>query len=98
MEKKMGRINNEPFEEFLESLKKAGVAISNEMELRERLAEVQRWRNAFNTLAMNGRSIGIRFENRGAEYNAAEIHRAFVTFQFPENSESIFAASLGASH
>ena len=61
----MGRLNNEPFEEFLDSIKKAGVEIINEQELRERLAEAQRWRYAFDTLAMNGRAIGIRFADRG---------------------------------
>jgi hypothetical protein len=94
----MGRLDNEPFVEFLNSLKKAGVEIINEQELRERLAEAQRWRYAFDTLAMNGRSIGIRFADRGAGHNEAEIHRAFAAFQFPEKSEAIFTASLKASH
>lgn len=94
----MGRLNNEPFGDFLESLKKAGVEIINEQELRERLAEAQRWRYAFDTLAMNGHSIGIRFADRGAGHNEAEIHRAFAAFQFPEKSEAIFTASLKASH
>ena len=94
----MGRLNNEPFEEFLDSIKNAGVEITNEQELRERLAEAQRWRYAFDTLAMNGRSIGIRFADRGAGHNQAEIHRAFAAFHFPEKSEAIFNASLNASH
>jgi hypothetical protein len=94
----MGRLNNEPFEEFLDSIKKAGVEITNEQELRARLAEAQRWRYAFDTLAMNGRSIGIRFADCGAGHNEAEIHHAFAAFQFPEKSEAIFNASLKASH
>ncbi len=94
----MGSLSNESFEDFLDSLKKAGVEISNEQELRERLAEVQRWRYAFDILAMNGRSLGICFENHGAGRNEAEIHRAFTEFRFPENSEAVFAASLKASH
>lgn len=94
----MGSLSNESFEAFLDSLKKAGVEISNEKELRERLAEVQRWRYAFDILAMNGRSIGIRFANQGAGGNEAAIHRAFTEFHFPENSEAVFAASLKASH
>lgn len=93
----MGRLDNEPFVEFLNSLKKAGVEIINEQELRERLAEAQRWRYAFDTLAMNGRAIGIRFADRGG-HDEAEIHRAFTAFQFPEKSEEIFNASLKASH
>lgn len=94
----MGSLSNESFEEFLDSLKKAGVEITNEHELRERLAEAQRWRFAFTTLASNGRLIGIQFKDRGQGYDEAEIHRAFAAFQFPEQSEAIFAASLRASH
>lgn len=94
----MGSLSNESFEEFLDSLKKAGVEITNERELRERLAEAQRWRFAFTTLASNGRLIGIRFKDRGEGYDEAEIHRAFAAFQFPEQSEAIFAASLETSH
>lgn len=94
----MGSVSNESFEEFLDSLKKAGVEITNEQELRERLAEAQRWRFAFTTLASNGRSIGIRFKDSGEGCNEAEIHRAFTAFEFPEKSERIFAASLEASH
>lgn len=94
----MGSLNNEPYEEFLESLKMAGVEIINEQKLRERLAEAQRWRYAFDTLAMNGRSIGIRFADCGTGRDEAEIHRAFAAFQFTEKSEAIFNASLKASH
>lgn len=94
----MGSLSNESFEEFLDSLKKAGVEITNEHELRERLAEAQRWRFAFTTLASNGRLIGIQFKDRGEGYDEEEIHRAFVAFQFPEKSEAIFAASLETSH
>lgn len=94
----MGSLSNESFDDFLDSLKKAGVAITNERELRERLAEAQRWRYAFTTLASNGRQIGIRFEDRGVERNQSEIHRAFSEFQFPESDEAIFAASLKSSY
>jgi len=94
----MGSLSNESFDEFLDSLKQAGVAISNERELRERLAEVQRWRFAFSTLATNGRPLGIKFEDQSASVNEAEIHRAFTKFQFPEGMEVAFAASLWADH
>ncbi len=94
----MGSLSNESFDEFLDSLKQAGVAISNERELRERLAEVQRWRFAFSTLATNGRPLGIKFEDQSASVNEAEIHRAFTKFQFPEGMEVAFAASLRADH
>lgn len=93
----MGSLSNESFEAFLDSLKKAGIEIINERELRERLAEVQRWRDAFTTLACNGRLLGILFKNRGAR-NEAEIHRAFAEFQFPEKSEAVFAANLKPGH
>ncbi|MEZ7911815.1 MAG: hypothetical protein QMB55_08300 [Propionivibrio sp.] len=94
----MGSLSNESFDEFLDSLKQAGVAISNERELRERLAEAQRWRFAFATLASNGRPLGIRFEDQSAGGNEAEIHRAFEAFQFPASMEAAFSASLRASH
>lgn len=94
----MGSLSNESFDEFLDSLKQAGVAISNERELRERLAEVQRWRFAFSTLATNGRPLGIKFEDQSAGVNEAEIHRTFTRFQFPEGMEVAFAASLRADH
>ena len=94
----MGSLSNESFDEFLDSLKKAGVAISNERELRERLAEVQRWRYAFSTLASNGRPLGIRFQDHSAGVNQAEIHQTFTRFQFPETMEEAFAASLRTEH
>lgn len=94
----MGSLSTESFDEFLDSLKQAGVAISNERELRERLAEVQRWRFAFSTLATNGRPLGIKFEDHSAGVNEAEIHRAFTKFQFPAGMEVAFAASLRADH
>ena len=94
----MGSLSNESFDEFLDSLKQAGVAISNELELRERLAEAQRWRFAFATLASNGRPLGIRFQDHSASVDAAQIHRAFTQFEFPESMEATFAASLRAEH
>ena len=97
-ETKMGSLSNESFDQFLDSLKQAGVAISNELELRERLAEAQRWRFAFATLASNGRPLGIRFQDHSAGVNEAEIHSAFTRFQFPESMEVAFAASLRADH
>lgn len=92
----MGSLSNESFSEFLDSLKQAGVAISNERELRERLAEVQRWRFAFATLAANGGPLGIRFEDRGASEDV--LRRTFSQFQFPESIEQRFAASLKAAN
>ena len=94
----MGSLSNESFDEFLDSLKQAGVAISNERELRERLAEAQRWRYAFSTLASNGRSLGIRFMDERAGADRERIHSAFARFEFPESMEVAFAASLKSEH
>ena len=90
----MGSLSNESFEQFLDSLKKAGITISNEAELRERLAEAQRWRFAFQTLAANGKTIGICFEDHSEGLNGAEIDRAFNEFQFSEKTKAVFSASL----
>jgi len=90
----MGTLSTESFEQFLDSLKKAGITILKEAELRERLAEAQRWRFAFQTLAANGKSIGVSFEDRTQGRNLAEIVRAFSEFQFPEKSKEVFLANL----
>ena len=94
----MGSLSNESFDEFLDSLKHAGVVIRNERELRERLAEAQRWRYAFSTLASNGRPLGIRFEDQSEGANEAALHRAFSEFKFPESIERAFSASLRSPH
>ena len=90
----MGSLSNESFDTFLDSLKKAGITISNEVELRERLAEAQRWRYAFQTLAANGKTIGICFEDHSDGRNEAEIDRAFSEFQFPEKTKAVFSSNL----
>jgi hypothetical protein len=90
----MGRLSNESFEDFLDSLKKAGITITREAELRERLAETQLWHFAFQTLAANGKAIGISFEDRSQGRNRAEIERAFNEFNFSEKAKAIFSASL----
>ncbi len=94
----MGRLSTESFEEFLNSLKQAGIVITNEEELRERLAEAQRWRYAFTTLASNGHLLGISFEENGSGCDEAEIRRAFAEFQFPERAQATFAARLKTHH
>jgi len=93
----MGSSCNESFEQFLDLLKRAGIEISNESELRERLAESSRWRFAFKVLAANGRQLGICFGDRSAGSNQAEIRRAFAEFQIPESVQSVFSASLNAA-
>jgi hypothetical protein len=94
----MGSLSDESFDEFLNSLKQAGIVITNEQEVRERLAEAQRWRYAFTTLAANGRAIGIRFQDLSAGKNQAQICNAFARFQFPEPFQAVFAASLKSEH
>lgn len=90
----MGSLSNESFEEFLDSLKKAGITITKETELRERLAEARLWHFAFQTLAANGKAIGITFEDHTQGRNQAEIDRAFNEFHFPEKTKAIFSANL----
>jgi hypothetical protein len=90
----MGNLIYESFELFLDSLKKAGITISKEAELRERLAETQLWHFAFQTLAANGKAIGISFEDQSQGRNQAEIERAFNEFHFPENAKAVFSANL----
>jgi len=90
----MGRLSNEPYDVFIDSLKRAGIEISNEAELRERMAEAQRWRYAFMTLAANGKSLGIRFEDQSAGSNLAELNRTLARFDFSENYRKAFAAGL----
>jgi len=94
----MGSLSDESYEEFLDSLKRAGISISNEEEVRERLAEAQRWRYAFATLAANGRSIGIRFQDMSAGRNQAQILGALARFQFPEGLQAVFADCLKSEH
>jgi len=90
----MGSMLKESYSEFLDSLKKSGVVITNESELRERLAEAQRWRYAFMTLAANGKSLGIQFLDHGASNNDEQIREAFDDYAFPAESGRAFASKL----
>lgn len=92
----MGSLSNESFDEFLDSLKQAGIEITNEKELRERLAEVQHWRYAFRTLAANGRQIGIRFQAGRRGSDEARIRSTLDQFSFPRGTEDILTASIKA--
>jgi hypothetical protein len=93
-ENEMGSLSNESFDQFLDSLKKSGIAISKESELRERLAEARLWHFAFQTLAANGKAIGISFEDLTQGRNRSEIERAFNEFHFSEKAKAIFSANL----
>ncbi|MDD3483133.1 hypothetical protein [Azovibrio restrictus] len=90
----MGSLSHESFEEFLDLLKAAGISITRENELRERLAEAQVWRYAFMTLAANGRSIGIRFQGEDESVDEERIRSTLAAFQFPESSQQVFAANI----
>jgi hypothetical protein len=50
--------------------------------------------NAFQTLAANGKAIGISFEDHTQGRNQAEIDRAFDEFDFSEKTRAIFSANL----
>lgn len=90
----MGGLNKESFEEFLESLKQAGIDIDNESAVRERLGEVRCWRNAFTTIARCSDRLGIAFRSRDGKINQAKIHGAFAVYQLSEQTEALFAANL----
>ncbi|HTZ00004.1 MAG TPA: hypothetical protein VMB75_09220 [Rhodocyclaceae bacterium] len=92
----MGSSGKESFEEFLEQLKRAGVEISNERELRDRLAEARFWRYAFSTLVANGHQIGIDFCERATGIDMAQIRRALADFAFPERDQTRLSAALRA--
>ncbi|MBU1237342.1 MAG: hypothetical protein KJ634_01555 [Gammaproteobacteria bacterium] len=94
----MGSLGDGSYLQFLDSLKQAGIAIINEHELRQRLAEAQRWRFAFATLAANGRSLGIRFINEREGANDAQIWNTFARFDFPSQLQATFAESLRTEH
>jgi hypothetical protein len=95
-EKSMGSYYNESYAEFLDSLKAAGVVIRNESEVRERLAESQRWRTAFMTLAANGRTLGIEFSVAGKSSDPRAVQRVLAEHAFPAEKEAAFIAQLTA--
>lgn len=94
----MGSFSNESIDEFLASIKQAGVAIRNEAELRERLTEAQRWRYAFMTLAANGRSLGIRFESDSKGTDEVQLRRVLSSYELPERCQAILSESLKTQH
>jgi len=94
----MGSFSNESIDEFLASIKQAGVAICNEAELRERLTEAQRWRYAFMTLAANGRSLGIRFESASSGTDEVQLRRVLSSYELPERCQTILSESLKTQH
>ncbi len=94
----MGKLDTDSFDQFLESIKQAGVVIFNESALRERMAEAHNWRFAFATMVASGRRAGIFFEDRGHRVDAKKIHRAFAKFKLPKSSEAMLATTLNSVH
>lgn len=82
---------------FIQSLKGAGVAISKEREVIERLEEAREWHYAFTTLVKQGDRIGINFMANPGMQSAklsAELQRVFALYHFPDQTESMFEARL----
>ena len=93
MENNMIRNPNYESTQFIQSLKGAGVAISNEQEVIERLEEAREWHYAFTTLVKQGQRIGISFlANPGMK--SAELQRIFAQYKFAEQAEAAFEANL----
>lgn len=78
---------------FIQSLKGAGIAISKEREVIERLEEAREWHYAFTTLVKQGQRIGISFI-ANPDMQSAELQRVFAQYHFPEKTESTFEANL----
>jgi hypothetical protein len=79
--------------QFIQSLKVAGVAISKENEVIERLEEAREWHYAFTTLVKQGKRIGISFlANPGIK--SAVLQRLFAQYRFADNAEATFEACL----
>jgi hypothetical protein len=78
---------------FIQSLKRAGILIGNEQEVIERLGEAREWHYAFDTLARQGKSLGIWFAAT-ARTRSAHLKRLFAKYNFPGNAEAAFEASL----
>ena len=79
--------------QFIQSLKGAGVAISKEQEVIERLEEAREWHFAFSTLVNQGDRIGISFlANPGVQ--SAELQRVFAQHRFSERAKAAFEAKL----
>ena len=66
--------NQQAPEQFIQSLKRAGIVIGNEREVMERLGEAREWRYAFSTLANHGKTLGIWFA-AGAKIRSTQLKR-----------------------
>ena len=79
--------------QFIQSLKGAGVAISKEGEVIERLEEAREWHYAFTTLVKLGQRIGITFL-ANSEMRSADLRRLFAQYRFADDAEASFEACL----
>ena len=86
-------INQTESTQFIHSLKDAGVQISDERQLTERLAEAREWHFAFNTLLAQGKRIGISF-SAPAKPNSEKLQQVFAQYRFSGQTEAAFEASL----
>ena len=86
-------VNQNESTEFIQSLKRAGVAIGNEREVIERLAEAREWHYAFSTLVNQGKRIGIWFA-ASAKIRSDKLQRLFAKYNFPGYAEAAFKDSL----
>ena len=90
----MGNASDESFDDFLESLKRAGIEIDNEQNLKERMVEARQWRYAFSTIAANGNVIGIEFHESENGSDFVQIQHTLDRFHFPPGTQDILTASL----
>lgn len=86
-------INQTESNEFLQSLKQAGVTIQNEREVTERLAEAGEWHYAFRTLVNAGKRIGIHFAP-ATPIQSQQLDSVFAQFRFNRNDATAFEAAL----
>ena len=72
---------NKESTQFINSLKQAGIEISNEREVIERLEEAREWHYAFTTLARQGKTLGIWFSST-ARTRSIQLKQLFAQFNF----------------
>jgi len=84
---------NKESTQFINSLKQAGIEISNEREVIERLEEAREWHYAFTTLAREGKRIGIWFAAT-AKTRSNQLQGLFAQYRFSGNAEAAFESCL----
>ena len=86
-------VNQTETASFIQSLKRAGIAIGNEQAVIERLAEAREWHYAFTTLVKHGNRIGIWFA-AATRTRSNQLKRLFAKYHFSGNAEAAFEACL----